>query len=244
MSGMEIKKTEKKHIADWPWSVIVSVLGFVLLGAAYLLSDAYYNKLLDLFWIDSKAFPIDKAAHLTLSVWSTLNAVVGFQVWLGRHKEFVFWNAAFILVLIALWMSIDYASYRIQVWKRKNQLVRQRPLILRAIISYIPVSSLFLALMVCGWFLSFLLLILISVPAEIGKATAENIAINLKKDFDLGCEKSKERCQILLKDGREVARGYVLVQSENRIAIYYRGGTRQIPLEGIEIRTADRSPTR
>ncbi|MDC6128892.1 hypothetical protein [Burkholderia gladioli] len=240
MSEIESKKSEKKHIADWPWSVIFSVLGFILLGVAYLSSDAYYNKLLDLFWIDSKAFPIDKAAHLTLSVWSTLNAVIGFQNWLGKHKGFAVWNSVLVLVTVALWMSINYASSRIQAWKKTKQSTWRRSLIWRAFISYFPVASFFLFLMIYGVFLVMMLPVFVSIPAGIGQATAENVAAKLKEDFDLGCEKSKERCQILLKNGREVARGYVLVQSASRIAIYYGGGTRQIPLDGIEIRTVDR----
>ncbi|MBU9422594.1 hypothetical protein [Burkholderia gladioli] len=244
MSEIEGKKLEKRHIADWPWSVIVSVFGLVLLGVAYSSSDAYYNRLLDLFWIDSKAFPIDKAAHLTLSVWSTLSAVVGVLSWLDRNKGFIVFIVLLVLVTVALWMLIDYANIRVQAWKKTKQSVRRRSLIWRAFISYVPVAGLFLLLIVCSGLLVIFLSMFISIPAGIGEATAENVAAKLKRDFDLGCDKSKERCQILLKDGREVARGYVLVQSASRIAIYYSGGTRQIPLEGIEIRTVDRSPPR
>ncbi|WP_186100750.1 hypothetical protein [Burkholderia gladioli] len=244
MSDIESKKSEKKHIADWPWSVIASVFGLLLLGAAYSSSDAYYNKLLDLFWIDSKAFPIDKAAHLTLSVWSTLSAVIGIQSWLGKHKGFIVLIVLLVLITVAFCMLIDYANVRVQAWKKTKQSTRRRSLIWRALISYVPVAALFLFLIIYSGVLVMFLPAFISIPAGIGEAAAENVAAQLKQDFNLGCEKSKERCHVLLKDGHEVARGYVLVQSASRIAIYYSGGTRQIPLEGIEIRTVDRSPPR
>ncbi|MDN7602667.1 hypothetical protein [Burkholderia gladioli] len=241
MAEVEGKKPEKKHIADWPWSVIVSVFGVILLGVAYSSSDAFYNRLLYLFWVNSEAFPIDKAAHLTLSVWSTLNAAVGVQNWLESHKAFVVWNVALVLVSVALCMLIDYASSRIQAWKKTRQSVRRRSLIWRALASYVPVAGLFSLLIIYILILGVSLPVFISIPAAIGEAAADGIASGMKQDFDLGCEKSKRRCQILIKNGQEVARGYVIAQSATRIALYYDGNTRQIQMDGIEMRTADRA---
>ncbi|WP_186127596.1 hypothetical protein [Burkholderia gladioli] len=69
MSTVEEKKSDDMRLRDWPWPVIASVIGLLLLGIAYSSGDAYYKAFLAQFWIEADAFPIDKSRHLVLSVW-------------------------------------------------------------------------------------------------------------------------------------------------------------------------------
>lgn len=241
MSDVVERKTEKRHVLDWPWPVIVSILGLVLLGIAYSSGDAYYKGMLRKFWIDSEAFPIDKSRHLVLSVWSALNASIGVQNWLGSNKRTLCFILLFLLAYFAAWVSFERFVY----WaiakfsKRKDGSVRSvnlspgikryRDFVLWSMFWGINVTVLAVFLPVVA-----------SIPSGIGQAVGESVAAEMKQDFDLGCEKSKTRCQVLLKDGKEVARGFVVVQSPSRVAIYLGGDVRQIPLDGIEMRTLDR----
>ncbi|HHT9055251.1 TPA: hypothetical protein ACT5CL_005380, partial [Burkholderia cenocepacia] len=60
------------------------------------------------------------------------------------------------------------------------------------------------------------------------------------RDFDRGCWVSEARCQIVIKSGKEVVRGYIVAQSATHVALYYERNTVQMPLDGAEIRTVER----
>ncbi|WP_186202731.1 hypothetical protein [Burkholderia gladioli] len=239
MSTMDTEKAERRHIVDWPWPVIASVVGLLALGLAYTLSDAYYNTFLGRFWVDSRGFPIDKASHLVLSVWGALNAGMVFENWLGQNKMDALKLVLLLLGLVAMSQLIESAGRKVREKRAAAVSNRDRSLLRRALAAFWPMASFSLLVLVGLCTMLILVPVLIAIPSGVGETVAINIAVNLKRDFDLGCERSKKRCQILLKDGREIARGYVIVQSPTRIALYYNGGTRQLPMDGVELRTVD-----
>ncbi|MBM2770830.1 hypothetical protein [Burkholderia anthina] len=242
MSDVVEKKVEKKHVLDWPWPVIVSMLGLVLLGIAYSSGDAYYKGLLASFWIDYDAFPIDKSRHLVLSVWSALNASIGVQNWLGSNKSTLCFVLLFLLIYFAVCVTLEkFLRWVIEkIGKRKDGSTRSfnLPPALKRYRDFV-LWSLFWGINVT--LLAIFLPVVASIPSGIGEAVGASVATDMKQDFDKGCEKSRTRCQVLLKDGKEVARGYVVVQSPSRIAIYLGGAVRQMQLDGIEVRTLERS---
>ncbi|URV26482.1 hypothetical protein [Burkholderia gladioli] len=239
MSTIDTEKAEKRHIVDWPWPVIASVVGLLALGFAYSSSDAFYNTLLGRFWVDSRGFPIDKASHLVLSVWGALNAGVAFENWLEQNKMVALEFVLLLLMLGAISQLIEYAGRRVREKRAAAVPNQNRSLLRKMLAAFLPTASLCVLVLIGLCAMVILVPFLIAIPSGIGEAVAVNIAVNLKRDFDLGCEMSKKRCQILLKDGREIARGYVIVQSPTRIALYYNGGTRQLPMDGVELRTVD-----
>ncbi|MCR1769104.1 hypothetical protein [Burkholderia glumae] len=242
MSTVEEKKSEDMRLRDWPWPVIASVIGLLLLGIAYSSGDAYYKAFMKQFWIEAEAFPIDKSRHLILSVWGGLNASIAVQKWLGENWERLLWMILGLLAYIAVWVLFEkwatWLAARLRF--RKDGTPRSytiSPLFLRYL-SFIfwwvfGVSTFFV--------LSWAIPVVLAIPSGIGEAVGNSIASDYKHDLDRGCAKSEERCQILVKNGQEVARGYVIAQSPTRIALYYDGNTRQIPMDGIEMRTADRA---
>ncbi|KVH43533.1 hypothetical protein [Burkholderia diffusa] len=240
MSNEGDKKPEMKGIVEWPWAVIVSVFGAILLGIAYSSGDGYYTAILRKFWIDDGAFPIDKSKHLVLSVWSAWNAAVAVQNWLGEHKMLMLELVLAILGYIAVWVVIEKAL--LWVIDRTGKKADGSPRV-----SLWPTMRRYFTFVFWGAFwtsnlsmLGIFLPVVIAIPSAIGSAVGESIASDMKKDFDLGCWVSESRCQMVIKGGKEVARGYVVAQSATHIALYYEGNTTQLALDGSEIRTVGR----
>ncbi|MDR8090710.1 hypothetical protein KPB05_24985 [Burkholderia gladioli] len=245
MSTVEDKKSDDMRLRDWPWPVIASAIGLLLLGIAYSSGDAYYKAFLGQFWIEAEAFPIDKSRHIILSVWGGLNAAVGVENWFGKNWGHVLMIMLGLLVYIAMCVLLEKGAKWLgsRLRARKDGTPRSYkvyPLMARYL--YFVFWLLLTVIMVVG--LSWWIPTTLAIPSSIGEVVGQSIAVDFKRDLDKGCGKSKERCQILIKNGQEVARGYVIVQSPTRIAVYYDGNTRQIPMDGIEMRTADRSLTR
>ncbi|MEK6290488.1 MAG: DNA translocase FtsK 4TM domain-containing protein [Paraburkholderia tropica] len=242
MSTVEEQKSEKMRFRDWPWPVIAPVFGLLLLGIAYSLGDAYYSAFLGGFWIESSAFPIDKSRHLVLSLWGAFKGSIGLGAWLSENSRQLLGLVFILLMYVVVSFIFDLLHRRLRAWahrRRENKPSHRKidPLVARYL--NIMLAVLFT---VCGVItLSWSGPQVLAIPSNMGEAVGENVAAEFKRDLDRGCGKSVERCQILVKDGQEVARGYVIAQSATRVALYYNGNTRQIPIDGIEIRTADRA---
>ncbi|WP_186136516.1 hypothetical protein [Burkholderia gladioli] len=244
MSTVEEKKSDDMRLRDWPWPVIASVIGLFLLGIAYSLGDAYYNAYLSGFWIDSSAFPIDKSRHLVLSLLGAFKGSIDFGVWLKGNLKQLIGVMCILLMYVVTSLFVDLMQRRLNAWVRRRRANKASP---REID---PLFTRYFNITFAVIFITFGMIILswsvpkvLAIPTNMGEVVGEKVAAEFKRDFDLGCGKSVERCQILVKDGREVARGYVIVQSATRVALYYDGNTRQIPMDGLELRTADRAPS-
>ncbi|HHY6927789.1 TPA: hypothetical protein ACV4T7_001686 [Burkholderia ambifaria] len=232
---------KQKSILDWPWPVIVSIVGLVSLGVAYSLGDAYYSSYLRKFWIEAAAFPIDKAQHLVLSLFGALNTVAIVQAWLTEHKVHVLKSVAAILFSIAVWVvvekgllwAVERASKRAD---GSTKSIKLWPIVVRffTIVFWIWTSA--GAAFLLGMFVPTFM----ALPSVIGESAGDGVAGDQMRDFDLGCWVSQARCQMVLNGGKEVARGYIVAQSSTHVALYYEGNTVQLPLDGSEIRTVER----
>ncbi|AOJ24330.1 hypothetical protein WJ12_05505 [Burkholderia seminalis] len=235
------KPPERKSVLDWPWPVIVSIVGLVSLGVAYSLGDAYYNAYLAKFSIEPTAFPIDKARHLVLSLYGALNTIANVQAWLTGHTVHVLKLVALILLGVAVWVLIEkgllWAVERAS--RRADGSTRS--------IKLWPIAVRFFTIVFWIWttvgigsILGMSVPTVMAIPSLIGEFAGNGVASDQMRDYDRGCWVSEARCQMVVKGGKEVARGYIVAQSATHIALYYEGNTVQMPLDGSEIRTVER----
>lgn len=223
-------------MVEWPWAVIASVCGLLLLGYAYSLGDAYYRGYLRMFAVHGDAFPMDHPRHLVLAVWGALNATIGFEKWISANgfKLLILGGILLVyfglLVLARKWLSSRPFARKVA---STPQHVQQRPF-LAQYLTYVLV----MLLIVAGVFIVLIFVPgIVSIPSAIGEAAGQSVATDDKKDFDKGCERSVMKCYSVTKDGKEIARGYVVAQSSDRIALYYMGVTTQIPLSDTAMKT-------
>jgi len=232
----------EKNAFDLPWAVGASVVGLLLAGIAYSLGDAYYNAYLREFSIHNGAFPVDHPTHLVLAVWGALNAAVSFEKWVGVNwltlcKFAISMLAYFGVVFFALkglsWLS----SAGKRVRPGASKFLEKQPLLRRYLGTTICVMLIILSVL---WFCVFLPTV-IAIPSAIGKAAGKSIAEKEKKDFDKGCGRSEAKCYRVVKGGIEVARGFVVAQSSDRIALYSAGSTSQLSLNDAIMQTLDKT---
>ncbi|MCW3640446.1 hypothetical protein [Burkholderia cenocepacia] len=244
MSEDAKKQSDKKHVLEWPWTIILSIVGVVMLGTAYSLGDAYYVSYLRVFSIDSAAFPIDRSRHLVLAMWGALNASLGFQSWLSQYwaklLQFTGVMAALLAVLFLAGKGLKLlAAAPSQSSGKARRFLERYPTVKQYL------GTLFFSVLIAGtlgWFCIFVP-VFISIPSGIGDAAGQIIAMSDKKDYDVGCEKSKAKCYSILRDGKEAGRGYVIAQSDKRIALYNQGEVVQLPVENAEMRTIAQPPS-
>ncbi|WP_244131064.1 hypothetical protein [Burkholderia multivorans] len=240
MSGVVQQQPEKKHIFDWPWAVIVSVIGLMWLGIAYSLGDAYYGAYLEVFSVDDSGFQIDRAKHLVLAVWGALNASIALQEWLDSTWKRLLLCAVAVIVYIGLvYGARKLISILMPRITEKSgaalEVVRRAPTLRKCLSTIIVVLLLAIGFV---WFCIFLPPF-ISIPSGIGAAIGEHIAKQHKADFDKGCLRSRAKCYVATRDGKEIGRGYEVAQSATRIALYYQGRTMQLPLDGVHLETVE-----
>jgi hypothetical protein len=233
-------ESPRKNLCNWPWAVIVSVVGLVVAGIAYSLGDAYHNAYLGKFSVYNGAFPADHPTHFVLAVWGGLHATLALQNWLGGHVIKLLVASAVCLayfaalpVVLAV-ISPFFANRKARV-EGARALLAKHPL-LRKYIGTVMVVVFFVISAL--WFFLFVPPA-ISIPSAIGEAVGEDVAKTDLKDFERGCDHSVTKCYQAVKDGKEIARGYVIAQSANRIALYYKGNTVQFPLGDVVLKTLD-----
>ncbi|MEY8173322.1 hypothetical protein [Burkholderia multivorans] len=237
------QQSEKKHICDWPWAVIVSVIGLTWLGIAYSLGDAYYGTYLEVFSVDDSGFQIDRAKHLVLAVWGALNASVALKDLLASAwKELVMFAAAvavYVALIYGAGSVISVLAPRITVKRGETLKIARGGQTVRSCISAIIV----ILIVATGFvWLCMFLPPFISIPSAIGGAMGERVAKERKADFDKGCLRSNAKCYVAVRDGKEIGRGYEIAQSATRIALYYQGRTMQLPLDGVHLETVEQLP--
>jgi hypothetical protein len=230
----------QKNIWDWPWAVLASVFGLVLAGIAYSLGDAYYNAYLGSFAVYNGAFPADHPTHFVLAVWGGLHATLALQNWLDGHVlKLLGVTAVCLTYFAALPVAFAVISPFFVSGKDRVQGVRalfaKHPLLRK----YVGIVLFIVFSLVCAlWFFLFVPPV-ISIPSAIGEAVGENVAKVDMKDFDKGCGRSTTKCYQALRNGKEIARGYVIAQSPSRVALYYMGNTSQFSLGDVMLRTLD-----
>lgn len=230
--------TQRQSFGALPWAVIVTVAGLLATGVAYALADAYNNAYLEAFFVQPDAFPIDHPRHLVLALWAALNASVQFGHWIGDH-----WRS----LLMLLGILVSYAVVWVLMGKAlaaMNGRISSRLHSAGAWLQASPHAKKFLRIVVAGVPILYLLMtlplflpVVLSIPSAIGEAAGQYRAAEVKAEYDKGCAHSTMRCYQVLKNGQELACGYVVAQSPTLVALFYRGGTRQLPLSDTVMQT-------
>ncbi|WP_146129364.1 hypothetical protein [Burkholderia gladioli] len=235
--NVENEETTKKHIADWPWAAIVLVVGWIVFGLAYSSGDAYYRAFLSYFSVEADGFPIDQNRHFLLSQIGGLNSITIILNWFGENplvsRVLIICYVLFLVIVTISNLTSSGKENKLARYVTERQVLST---IRGVIVSWciIPLG------LVC---LLMSLIVVTSLPAAFAGAAGKMVAGKVLRDFERGCDRSSEKCQIALKGGHEIARGYVIAQSPTRIAIFNNGETTQIPLDGIELRTVTQPPT-
>lgn len=77
--------SSRKKISEWPWAVIASGLGLIMVAIVYSLGNACYSACLAGFSVRSGAFPADHPTHCLLAVRGVFHATFALQHWLVAH---------------------------------------------------------------------------------------------------------------------------------------------------------------
>lgn len=231
------------NVSDWPWALIISVAGLLLAGIAYSLGDAYYSACLRFFSIDSSAFPIDHSTHLIYGVWGGLNATLVLQAWFSANAGKLLVTASAVVLYFAVLSFVAKFLRKIPTHhaNRAKGIVRyvQESPNLKMFLSWTTV----MLLSIVGLILLFQsITVIASIPSAIGESAGNTVATKDKVDFDLGCEASQARCYRVTKDGVSIGQGYVIAQSPQRVALYYKGETSQVDLTGAVMQTTRKEP--
>jgi hypothetical protein len=209
-------------------------------GVAYSLGDAYYNAYLGKFAVYNGAFPADHPTHFVLAVWGGLHATLALQDWLGGHVTKLLLTTAVCFAYFAA-LPVVFAVISPFLANSKGRVDGARALLtkhprLRKYIGMVMAIAFFL---VTALWLFLFVQPVISIPSAIGAAVGEDVAKTDLKDFAEGCDRSAAKCYQAIRNGKEIARGYVIAQSPGRVALYYMGNTSQFPLGDVELRTLD-----
>ncbi|VWB35236.1 hypothetical protein BAR24066_01533 [Burkholderia arboris] len=225
----------KKHIAEWPWAAIVLVIGWIGFWILYSSGDAYYRAFLSSFNVEADGFPIDQYRHFVLSAFSGLNFMSLVDSWANKNKSalMVFLGAyvLFLVAVVIISLVSDGKENKAAKYVSRHPVLR----VIRDVLFawYVFPTSLF--------FISASFMFGASLPAAFAEAAGNAVAERSAGDYKKGCDQSTENCQIALKNGAEIARGYVIAQSTTRIALFNNGSTVQIPLDGVELRTVPKA---
>lgn len=187
------------------------------------------------FSVEADGFPIDQYRHFVLSALSGLNFMSVFADWSHKNRDvLLIFLAAYGLFLVIV-MLAELANKGGEN-KLAKYVASHRSL--RAIRDVLVTWYVYPTGIV---FFSISLMIAATLPSAFAEATGRAVAENLLRDYKKGCDKSRVSCQVALKNGTEIARGYVIAQSPTRIALFENGSTVQIPLDGVELRTVPKS---
>lgn len=221
------------------WIILTPLLGLLGYSAIYLTGVAYHQAWVNHFGIDSSFF--DKSttdyfiyAYVALikicSNW--LNVITDPWVVLSTLGVAVL----FIAEIAALaWLPCTKVFQNAGTTINKNKLLS------------IPLAVLAMA---GGFTLTLLLLPLVAniflvIPGITGYKAAQMAIKNNTSVFALGCEKPERRqdyCVRLLDGDIEIARGFVIDSSSERIALYLDGKATILPLKDYRIETIIPSP--
>jgi hypothetical protein len=82
---------------------------------------------------------------------------------------------------------------------------------------------------------------LIGTPGTLGETYGIKHANRLSEEFAKGCKKANVACVTLRHDGAEIAKGFRIVQSADRIALYLDGVTKEYALADYSLETVLRT---
>lgn len=224
-------------IPEWLWKSSLPVLGVVVIGTDYFLGQSYYSTWLRAFSADPEVFPPGREMTLLYGALAFTRAGVGLAAWSGMHKLLIVGTFLYFAFGFVLWSVADHYRPRIQKWEEgRNREVRHTSLArfcFRVFVVLCCMMLFFLGVPLLG--------AIVALPGAIGETVGALAAHEAVSEYARGCETATESCISLRKDGGEVARGFRIAQSNDRIALYLDGVTREFAVAGYSLESVPKA---
>jgi hypothetical protein len=236
------------NFSAWPWATLLTGFAALVVAADYMLGSIYHHTYLQQFHLSSVTYPIERSETL-------VNGILVFQRagWLLFHEASTQRRGFLGLFALCLIAGFVFAICREpQMSSRLDKLVKR-------LVEIPPPTSRFLSsslrvgattLLFSLWCVGVTTLLFLgpmafgnafALPAAVAGQLAMTAAQRDRVEFGKLCVQPGEKvCVDLVKNGVAVARGYIITQSSDRVAIFDGGRIRQFPLEGLTLES--RSP--
>lgn len=193
----------------------------------HLLGDQIHRTYLRQWAVDADLFP--KAADWILSNGYNGLVTFGIQSLVAIFQNFWWLLVASVPLGIYVWLLLSPLGFdRLQTekwaWLRTG---------LGKVVGYVLKALLVLIFLP---FASLLVVVIAAIPVVIAESVGKTVVEQELADFQLGCGKSKAVCVQFLKEGTEVAKGYILDSSPSHIALFDVGmqRSRTLARDGLE----------
>lgn len=235
----DLKERKVKSLSafpDWFWTAMITLSGVALIAIDYFVGVSFYDTYLKDFQIDGGAFPLEREGYLIYGVKALARFAFSAPDWGKTHWASLFVVLAFIVVAFGIYVVVDKYRFNYQKYYPRNGIVRpyRRKFVWIVVALIISASYLFATIPFLG--------LLLYMPALVGEATGNDYASDVKANFDVGCNVSPEYCFSLKKDNVEIARGFRVAQSKERVALYLNGVTYEYSLKDRDLQTIRKSP--
>lgn len=235
---MERKALWIRRMPEWFGAKLMTVLGVLTVASGYFAGQTFYETFLRRFGVDNVVFPVEQVSYLAKGVWAFLYFGAEIPSWVGKQ-----WKALAIPFLgLVVWLAVSVCieKYKHRWESRPHRSNTPRFRYLQKFVAGVLMLGSFVYLVVFG---IPLLAAFIAIPGAIGEAAANIEAAAVKEQLNKGCEAAKQHCVALLKDGHEIGRGFRIVQSKDRIAIYLDGMTKEYEIAGLTLETVPKHTT-
>ncbi|WP_321870863.1 hypothetical protein [Paraburkholderia tropica] len=225
-------------IPEWFWKASLTFTGVLTVAILYFLGYAFHASWLKFFHLDISVYPLAREEYLMYGAAAFFQTGVAMGEWSGQHKwpivgmflYFTFWNALFT--------AGEYFGSRRQ--KQKMQPGRRR-----SESRHPHIGKFFLRNVMVVCFMTLFLLgipltgAMLTLPGSIGTTVGLIVARRDAEGIGKGCTKAPMPCVSLKKDEKEIAEGFRIAQSKDRIALYVNGATSEYLLDGLTWSTID-----
>ncbi|KKB62897.1 hypothetical protein WM40_14010 [Robbsia andropogonis] len=219
------------------WLGIIPIVSALIGGIAYLFGNGYNSAYLREFDIESSAFPGDKYERLVEATDAWPSGLTAVDQWIHHHWSGVLIWVVVMSIGIVVWSLItQYSDRRAQ--RQKNEPTKQdgfwvRHPTIRRCATAVAIFVLVLYML----FFAPRAAIMFSIPGVMGQEVGTFVALDMKPHYQVSCDQSEHSCYSIAEKGREVACGYPIAQSSNRIALYFKGRMTELSTDGVVIKS-------
>jgi hypothetical protein len=214
------------RLLEWLLTPFLGLIGMMCISSIYFIGQSAQSAYLREFNIDINAFPLEREGYMTTGADVLSLAGTAFIELLRRH-----WLAILLIVVYILGCNACLCGLRAVHNRQREQLTRsdRHPSNFERFIgTNLVCLGAFVALLFAIPFGSSLM----ALPGAIGFTIGSHVADSDRKKYSTDCLSPGDHCVVLMKDGAEVDRGFRVVQSKDRIALYRAGKTREYALDG------------
>lgn len=222
-------------IPEWIWKIVLALGGALTIATIYFLGYTYHSGWLGFFHLDISAYPLAHEEYLIYGALAFFQTGTTLSEWSGQHKGLIAGTYLYFLFWIALWSVAEYFNSRRQKPKESGGRAIRHPHIDKFLLR---------AVVVAGCMMLFLIGIplagaILALPGGVGQSMGVRIAQKDAEAFGKSCAKAPYPCISLKKDGKEIAKGFRIAQSKERVALFANGVTSEYLLDGSTWSTVD-----